>query len=115
MAGRRRALPVFRRNEAPEQPHPGPALVLDYGATTLVTPGWSFRVDNIGNLILLRKELRMDTIGIFLRYIVALIVYGVLAAVLFMLRKVAKDIAEIKRSIADIEHTLMVQAPKEPV
>ena len=30
----------------------GPALVLDYGSTTLVPPGWKFRVDPAGNLLL---------------------------------------------------------------
>jgi N-methylhydantoinase A len=30
----------------------GPALVLDYGSTTLVPPGWKFRVDSAGNLLL---------------------------------------------------------------
>jgi N-methylhydantoinase A/oxoprolinase/acetone carboxylase beta subunit len=56
VAGRRLALPALARVEVPEQPQPGPALVLDYGATTLVPPAWSFSVDNNGNLILLRKE-----------------------------------------------------------
>jgi N-methylhydantoinase A len=31
---------------------PGPAIVTEYSATTLVPPGWSGRVDRIGNLIL---------------------------------------------------------------
>ncbi|HXC31400.1 MAG TPA: hydantoinase/oxoprolinase family protein, partial [Verrucomicrobiae bacterium] len=31
---------------------PGPAVVTEYSATTLVPPGWSGRVDRIGNLIL---------------------------------------------------------------
>ncbi len=30
----------------------GPALVLDYGSTTLVPPAWKFRVDPAGNLLL---------------------------------------------------------------
>jgi N-methylhydantoinase A/oxoprolinase/acetone carboxylase beta subunit len=30
----------------------GPALVLDYGSTTLVPPKWKFRVDRAGNLLL---------------------------------------------------------------
>jgi N-methylhydantoinase A len=29
----------------------GPALVLDYGATTLILPGWQFMLDKAGNLI----------------------------------------------------------------
>jgi N-methylhydantoinase A len=31
---------------------PGPAIVTEYSATTLVPPEWSGRVDAIGNLIL---------------------------------------------------------------
>lgn len=30
----------------------GPALVLDYGSTTLVPPGWRFHVDRAGNLVI---------------------------------------------------------------
>lgn len=30
----------------------GPALVVEYGSTTLVAPGWRFRVDRMGNLTL---------------------------------------------------------------
>jgi hypothetical protein len=29
----------------------GPALVLDYGATTLIPAGWKFTVDRVGNLV----------------------------------------------------------------
>jgi N-methylhydantoinase A len=54
--GRWSRLPVFRREQAPEAGQPGPALVLDYGATVLVPPGWLASVDNIGNLVLRRKE-----------------------------------------------------------
>jgi N-methylhydantoinase A len=31
---------------------PGPAIVTEYSATTLIPPGWSGRVDRSGNLIL---------------------------------------------------------------
>jgi N-methylhydantoinase A/oxoprolinase/acetone carboxylase beta subunit len=33
---------------------PGPALITDYGSTTLVPPGWSMRKDRTGSLILRR-------------------------------------------------------------
>jgi hypothetical protein len=28
----------------------GPALVIDYGSTTLIPPGWRFSLDKFGNL-----------------------------------------------------------------
>jgi N-methylhydantoinase A len=31
---------------------PGPALITDYGSTTLVPPGWSMRLDDAGSLVL---------------------------------------------------------------
>jgi len=34
-----------------ERGEKGPALVVDYGATTLIPPGWKFAVDRVGNLI----------------------------------------------------------------
>ena len=33
----------------------GPALITDYGSTTLVPPGWSMRLDRAGSLILRRQ------------------------------------------------------------
>ncbi len=54
--GRWRRVPLLRREQVPEDGHLGPALVLDYGATVLVPPGWLAGVDNIGNLVLRRKE-----------------------------------------------------------
>jgi N-methylhydantoinase A len=56
VAGSWSEVPVFRREQVPDAGQPGPALVLDYGATTLVPPGWLANVDNIGNLVLRRKE-----------------------------------------------------------
>jgi N-methylhydantoinase A/oxoprolinase/acetone carboxylase beta subunit len=55
VAGRWRRVPVLRREQTPARGRPGPALVLDYGATTLVPPGWAASVDNIGNLVLRRE------------------------------------------------------------
>ncbi len=54
IAGRRRAIAVLRREQVSTTATPGPALVLDYGSTTLVAPGWSFFTDGTGNLIVLR-------------------------------------------------------------
>lgn len=47
--GNWRTIPVLRREEV--KAAKGPALVLDYGSTTLVPGGWSYRVDKSGNLI----------------------------------------------------------------
>jgi N-methylhydantoinase A len=55
VAGRWRRTPVFGRAALPRRGVPGPALILDYGSTTLVMPGWSARVDQTGNLILRAK------------------------------------------------------------
>ncbi len=40
IAGRWRNIPAYRRDQIPSKPTPGPALILDYGSTTLVPPGW---------------------------------------------------------------------------
>jgi N-methylhydantoinase A len=34
------------------KPRSGPALVLDYGSTTLIPPGWTYRLDRRGNLLI---------------------------------------------------------------
>jgi len=49
--GKFRMLPVFVREQIGERREKGPALVLDYGATTLIPPGWKFAVDRVGNLV----------------------------------------------------------------
>jgi N-methylhydantoinase A len=43
---------AWKREQLTDRGKPGPALVLDYGSTTLVPPGWKFRVDWAGNLLL---------------------------------------------------------------
>ncbi|MEZ5354107.1 MAG: hydantoinase/oxoprolinase family protein [Bryobacteraceae bacterium] len=48
----RRRTPVYRRDGLPPTAVEGPALILDYGSTTLVAPGWSAHADGIGNLLL---------------------------------------------------------------
>jgi N-methylhydantoinase A len=47
---------AFRREQVRAARIPGPALVLDYGATTLVPPGWSMKLDRAGNLLIGRPR-----------------------------------------------------------
>jgi len=56
VGGRWRKIPVLRREQLPVAGQMGPALVLDYGATVLVLPGWLANMDNMGSLVLRRKE-----------------------------------------------------------
>jgi N-methylhydantoinase A/oxoprolinase/acetone carboxylase beta subunit len=49
--GKFRMLPVFAREQVGERVKKGPALVVDYGSTTLIPPGWKFAVDRVGNLV----------------------------------------------------------------
>jgi len=48
-------VPVLAREQVRERDAPGPALVLDYGATALIPPGWRFRLDRAGNVIARRS------------------------------------------------------------
>ena len=50
-AGVWRDTPVYPRASLPAAKLRGPALILDYGSTTLIPPGWSFRLDKFGGLI----------------------------------------------------------------
>jgi N-methylhydantoinase A len=45
-----RNMPAWRRELLPSR-QKGPALVLDYGSTTLVPPGWVFHADARGNIV----------------------------------------------------------------
>lgn len=45
-------LDVWQRANLTDRARQGPALVLDYGSTTLVPPAWKFKVDRAGNLLL---------------------------------------------------------------
>lgn len=54
VAGKWRKIPVLSRDSVGTRTAAGPALILDYGATTVVTPGWHYRSDPAGNLILVR-------------------------------------------------------------
>jgi N-methylhydantoinase A len=53
--GRWRMLPVLSRDAIHETVTKGPALIADYGATTLIPPGWRFHRDKYGTLILGRS------------------------------------------------------------
>lgn len=50
-----REVPALQRSQIGLKGSLGPALVLDYGSTTLVPAGWSYRVDRVGNLVLTAK------------------------------------------------------------
>jgi len=52
--GSMREIPVMSRAQVGTKPHAGPALILDYGTTTLVPSGWSVQIDKIGNLVIRR-------------------------------------------------------------
>ena len=46
-----RDVPVWQRAQLSARAKTGPALVLDYGSTTLIPRGWAYRQDAAGNLI----------------------------------------------------------------
>lgn len=50
--GRFQRVPVYRREQVGATAEAGPALVVDYGSTTLVPEGWSFRTDAAGGLLI---------------------------------------------------------------
>jgi len=52
--GRWREIAASPREGLGSRPLPGPALITDYGSTTLVPTGWSMRQDRAGSLILRR-------------------------------------------------------------
>jgi N-methylhydantoinase A/oxoprolinase/acetone carboxylase beta subunit len=49
-----RRIPVRNREQLAPMPRKGPVLILDYGSTTLVPPGWRYHVDRAGNLLIQR-------------------------------------------------------------
>lgn len=49
--GHMQEVPVLRRAQVGARPRRGPALVLDYGTTTLVPAAWSVMMDRAGNLV----------------------------------------------------------------
>ncbi len=52
ISGKWVSIPVVRRSQLLNKRRSGPALVVDYGSTTLVAPRWAMTVDEAGNLIL---------------------------------------------------------------
>jgi 5-oxoprolinase (ATP-hydrolysing) len=57
MAGAAQATPVFERAGLPARWRcDGPAIIVDASSTTVVEPGWTARVDGLGNLILERQD-----------------------------------------------------------
>jgi N-methylhydantoinase A len=51
IGGKWREIPVYTRAELSRSRRRGPALILDYGATTLIPPSWNFRSDSAGNVV----------------------------------------------------------------
>lgn len=50
--GKWRTIPALARTQVSSRRAAGPALILDYGSTTLVPLGWWYRNDRSGNLII---------------------------------------------------------------
>ena len=55
VSGRRQSIPVLSREAVGVGLANGPALILDYGATTVVPAGWRYRADATGNLVIERR------------------------------------------------------------
>ena len=47
---------VYAREDIFQRRVKGPALVVDYGATTLIPGGWTFTADRFGNLVVSTVE-----------------------------------------------------------
>ena len=54
ISGAWRSVPVLKREQLTSVIRRGPALVLDYGSTTLIPQGWRFQLDRVGNLLCLK-------------------------------------------------------------
>ncbi|MGH9720212.1 MAG: hydantoinase/oxoprolinase family protein, partial [Bryobacteraceae bacterium] len=52
--GQWRTIPALSRDQIPKRGIKGPALVIDYGSTTLAPAGWRIALDRIGSLIVRR-------------------------------------------------------------
>jgi N-methylhydantoinase A/oxoprolinase/acetone carboxylase beta subunit len=51
IAGKWLRVPVYHRAGLSSRRRSGPALIIDYGSTALIPPGWKFLLDKVGNLI----------------------------------------------------------------
>jgi N-methylhydantoinase A/oxoprolinase/acetone carboxylase beta subunit len=58
VSGAWRDVAVYSRSDLKKTAVRGPALILDYGSTTLVPPGWSFSADAFGSLKIERLRRR---------------------------------------------------------
>lgn len=54
-AGKWKQIDAWRRGALPARAIKGPALLLDYGSTTLIPHGWSAREDHFGNLLIVQS------------------------------------------------------------
>jgi N-methylhydantoinase A/oxoprolinase/acetone carboxylase beta subunit len=61
VSGAWRKIPAWNREQVASTPRNGPALVLDYGSTTLIPRGWRFHLDNSGNLLCLKQRDTLKT------------------------------------------------------
>lgn len=61
LAGAWRLTPVLRRAQVTSRASSGPALITDYGATTLIPSGWKYHQDEHGTLIIRRKPSRRNS------------------------------------------------------
>ena len=52
IGGKWQSAPVYRRGDLSTRRRSGPALIVDYGSTTLILPGWQFIPDKAGNLVI---------------------------------------------------------------
>jgi N-methylhydantoinase A/oxoprolinase/acetone carboxylase beta subunit len=52
IGGTWKPVPVWQRAQVTKTDQSGPALIADYGATTLIPSGWRFHVDRAGNLVI---------------------------------------------------------------
>jgi N-methylhydantoinase A/oxoprolinase/acetone carboxylase beta subunit len=52
ISGKWLGIPAFLRATVPHVRTRGPALILDYGSTTLVPAGWQFQIDKCANLVI---------------------------------------------------------------
>jgi N-methylhydantoinase A/oxoprolinase/acetone carboxylase beta subunit len=61
IAGKWQRVPVYRRADLSTRRWSGPALITDYGSTTLIPPGWHFILDKFGTLIIRLEERRDES------------------------------------------------------
>jgi N-methylhydantoinase A len=55
IGGKWERAPVYQRADLSTRRRSGPALITDYGSTTLIPSGWRFILDKVGNLIMRTK------------------------------------------------------------